>query len=104
MISGLSIADAFMLDPDTITSLPPRLQAAYQLWKDGHDLRAMFPRPTFYRYRSQLLPHGIDIAVKQHRTESNVVPLPVVLHAYPAQIPAWAVGTPLYFEPRRHTA
>lgn len=102
MLENLSIAEAFMLDPDTIAGLPPRLQAVYQLWKDGHDLRAMYPKPTFYRYRSELVKHGIDIAVKQPREESNVVRLPVVLHAHQVvDIPAWAIGTPLYVEPRR---
>lgn len=102
MMGKLSIADAFMLDADVLKSLPPRLQAAYQLWKDGHDLRAMFPPRTFYRYRAQLLPHGVDIAIKQPREESNVVRLPVVLTGrLVTDVPAWAVGTPLYFDPRR---
>lgn len=99
----LHIAAAFMLDPDVIASLPARLQTTYQLWKDGHDLRAMLSRATFYRYRAELAAHGVDIAVQQprNRAESNVVPLPLILHGYPAQVPDWAIGTPLYFEPRR---
>lgn len=101
-LAQLEISDAFMLDLATLDGLPPRLHAAYQLWKDGHDLRAMYPRPTFYRYRAQLLAHGVDIAVKQDREpESNVVPLRVTLVGKPASVPAWAMGSPLYFEPRR---
>lgn len=100
-LANLEISDAFMLDPDTLDGMPTRLRAAYQLWKDGHDLRAMFPRPTFYRYRAQLLAHGVDLAVRQERSpESNVVPLRVTLVGKPAGIPDWAVNSPLYFEPR----
>lgn len=99
----LHIAEASMLDAKVLDGLPGRLQLAYQAWKDGHDLRATLPRNTFYRYRAQLLAHGVDIAVKQERSPeaSNVVPLRTVLHAYPAEVPSWAVGTPLFFEPRR---
>lgn len=103
LLSGLQIAEASMLDAQVLDGLSGRQLLAYQAWKDGHDLRATLSRPTFYRYRSELLKHGIDIAVKQERNgpeSSNVVPLRVVLHAEAANVPEWAVGTPLYFEPR----
>lgn len=103
LLAGLQIADTFMLDAPTIDGLPGRLQLTYQAWKDGHDLRAALSRPTFYRYRTELLKHGVDIAVKQARTGpdlANVVPIRTVLHAVPFVVPDWAVGTPLYFEPR----
>ena len=96
-----------MIDAPTLDDLPGRLQLAYDAWKAGRDLRATLSRPTFYRYRSELLKHGIDIAVKQERQGpdlSNVVPLRTVLHAYPIGVPDWAVGTPLYFEPRAKVA
>ena len=65
----------------------------------------MLPRRTFYRHRTALLAHGIDIGVKQERVpESNVVPLRAVLHAFPVGVPDWAIGTPLYFEPRSKVA
>lgn len=97
----LEISDSTMIDTTALDALPGRLKAAYQLWKEGHDLREMYPRPTFYRYRAELLKQGIDIAVKQERREeqSNVIPLRVVLVAKPFEVPAWARGTPLYFEP-----
>lgn len=107
LFAGLQIAEASMLDVATLDDLPGRLQVVYQAWKDGHDLRAMLKRPTFYRYRSQLLVHGVDIAVKQTRSNSdhpNVIPLRTVLHAYPVGVPEWAVGTPMYFEPRYKVA
>ncbi len=107
LLAGLQIAEASMLDAQALDGLPPRLVAVYQLWRDGHDLRGIYPRNTFYRHRTALLKHGIDIAVKQDRTGqdmTNVVPLRTVLHAYPVNVPAWAVGTPLYFEPRAKVA
>jgi II/X family phage/plasmid replication protein len=80
-----------------------RKQLSYQARKDGHDLRAMLPRNTFYCCRAELLKHRIDIAVRRIRIGpdlSNVVPIRTVLHAYPVSVPDWAVGTSLYFEPR----
>lgn len=105
--AGLQVSDATMLDAQVLEGLPGRLQGAHQLWRDGHDLRAIFSRNTFYRYRTELLKHGIDIAVQQERAGpdlSNVVPLRVVLNAHPVQVPHWAVGTPFYFEPRAKVA
>lgn len=107
LLEGLQIAETTMLDAQALDGLPPRFVAVYQLWRDGHDLRGIYPRNTFYRHRTALLKHGIDIAVKQERTGTdltNVVPLRTVLHAYPVGVPDWAVGTPLYFEPRAKIA
>jgi II/X family phage/plasmid replication protein len=103
MMTGLQIAETTMLDAAHIEGLPPRLRSVYQLWRDGHDLRALYARRTFYRYRSQLLKHGIDIAIKQDRAAdapSNVVHLAQVLHAEPFRTPGWLHGTPWLFEPR----
>jgi II/X family phage/plasmid replication protein len=96
----LQIAEAVMIEPSTLEGLPGTLQLVYQSWTAGHDLRQILPRRTFYKRRQQLLAHGIDIGVKQPPPEeSNVVALRVVLLGKPFEVPAWAVGTPLYFEP-----
>jgi II/X family phage/plasmid replication protein len=84
-----------------LDELKPSLRMAYQSWESGVDLRAILPTRTFYRYRAELLPHGIDIAALNPKEKSNVVPLVRVLEAVPAQVPDWAHGTPLYWEPRR---
>lgn len=90
------------LPPEVVATFRPALRAVCALWEAGNDLRDIFPRNTFYRHRKALLVHGIDIAVVQPKADiSNVVPLYRVLEAKPADIPAWAHGTPLYFEPRR---
>lgn len=103
IMGRLNIAEATMLEPDTLQSLPARLVGAHQMWMDGHDLRAKFARPTFYRYRKELLAYGVDIATQQpaRRVATNVVPLKIVLHAQPVGVPDWAIDTPLYYEPRR---
>lgn len=88
---------------EKIRELPPRLVGVYTLWKEGNDLREIYPRRTFYRYRKQLKDAlSIDISVKQSPEidRSNVIPLIQVLEAKPAEIPHWAVGTDFYFEPR----
>ncbi len=102
LMDDLSISDVEIGDTAALKDLPPRLQAIYQAWLDGHDVRQMFKSVrTFYRYRAQLLPLGCDLAtVRPGREVSNVVPLRVVLTGKPFEVPAWAKGTPLYFEPK----
>lgn len=98
-LKGLEMTDNYIIPERDLPNLPARLQAAYIAWKDGHDLRAIYPKVTFYRYRKQLLAYGIDIANQQSRESSNVVPLIRVLEAKPVGVPDWAIGTDLYFEP-----
>lgn len=105
LLSGLNMSENHTITPDAISGLPPRLVAVYHLWIEGHDLRKMYPRKTFYRYRKQLQENAnIDIAIKQgNRKEPapNVVDFRRVLTPKRCeQVPAWAIGTPLYFEPR----
>lgn len=83
--------------------LPPRLLAPVRLWHEGHDLRSMYPRATWYRYRKEIMSAiNLDISLsppKDRPNSSNVIPLLKVLEAKPMSIPDWASGTPLYFEP-----
>ena len=89
------------LPASVLDAMKPSLRMAYQSWESGVDLRAILPTRTFYRYRAELLPHGIDIAALNPKETSNVVPLVRVLEAVPAPVPDWAQGTKLYWEPRR---
>jgi II/X family phage/plasmid replication protein len=104
LLNGLNMSEQHTLTAANLDGLPPRLVGVYHLWLEGHDLKKIYPSKTFYRYRNHLLEKGIDIAVKQgNRAEPspNVIEFRRVL--YPErceQIPAWAIGTPLYFEPR----
>ena len=105
-LDALEIAESTMIEASTLEGLSGRLQLAYSAWKQGQDLRTTLSRPTFYRYRGELLKHGIDIAVKQEarHIEARSTPLRLVITARPAHVPDWAVGTPLYFEPRSKAA
>ncbi len=91
---------------DRLKNLKPRLIVAYDQWRSGYDLRAIYKRPTFYRYRKELLEElNVDISIPSGNTPeppSNVVPLRIVLEAKPMRVPEWAIGTPLYFEPRQN--
>jgi II/X family phage/plasmid replication protein len=99
---GMTMTTTTRLDAETRDSLRPALRAALAAWEAGNDLREIYPRPTFYRHRAALLPHGIDIATRlPSEAVSNVVPLFKCLEAVPVGVPDWADGTPLYFEPAR---
>jgi len=36
-------------------------RAAYVYWLSGRDVRKFYPNGTVYRYRNELLKHGVDI-------------------------------------------
>ncbi|MCH9693884.1 MAG: phage/plasmid replication protein, II/X family [Gammaproteobacteria bacterium] len=94
-IGRLEMPKKMRLTATEISKLPPRLVGAVKLWEAGNDLRSIYPRATFYRYRGELKKYGIDISAPP-RTESNVVPLVTYLTAeHQADIPEWAVGTEL---------
>lgn len=110
LLGGLNMSEQHTLTAVNLDSLPPRLVAVYHMWKEGHDIKKLYldnrgyPSMTYIRYRKALLEHGIDIAIKQgNRAEPNpnVIEFRRVLRPQLCdQVPAWAVGTPLYFEPR----
>lgn len=100
-LGAMTMNTVSALPASVLDGLKPSLRMAYQSWESGVDLRAILPTRTFYRYRAELLLHGIDIAALNPKEKSNVVPLVRVLEAVPAPVPDWAYGTPLYWEPRR---
>lgn len=90
-----------MLIPE---NLPSSVRLTYVSWKEGHDLRSLLSRPTYYRHRKQLLEHGIDISLpsgKAQPDQTNVTPFIRTITLKPAAIPHWAYGTDLLFEPRK---
>ena len=89
-LSKLELGDIYMLKDDVLNSLPPKLRMVYQSWLNGDDLKVILPRPTFYRYRKQMLAYGLDISTKSPKEKSNVIPLVRVLEAKPVGIPDWA--------------
>lgn len=101
-LGAMTMTTTATLSDDVLATLTSSQRLAYAAWLAGEDLRALLSNGSFYRLRSKLLPHGIDVAtVMPKEGTSNVVPLHRVLEAVPATIPDWAIGTPLYFEPRR---
>lgn len=104
LLNGLNMSEQHTLSSVVLDELPARARLAYQSWKDGHDIKNILPKASFYRYRAELLKQGVDIAVKQgNRAEPNpnVIEFRRVLRPERCeQIPAWAIGTSLYFEPR----
>lgn len=108
-LSGIDMSEQHTLTDSVMMSLPPRLIAVYTNWKAGFDLKAMYPRKTFYRHRNDLRElANIDIAIKQPREEkqpTNVIEFRRVLSPVLCpQVPEWAIGTDLYFEPRARIA
>jgi II/X family phage/plasmid replication protein len=99
-LGDMTMTTTAQLSVEVLATFRPALRTAFAAWEAGNDLREILKRPTFYKFRKELLVHGIDIATSVPKEVSNVVPLYRVLEAKPAQIPAWAHGTPLYYEPR----
>ena len=89
-ISNLSLSNVYMLKDDVLNSLPMRLRMVYQSWLNGDDLKQIMSSSAFYRWRSQLLKYGVDIAVASPKEKTNVIPLVRILEAKPVGIPDWA--------------
>jgi II/X family phage/plasmid replication protein len=101
-LESLEVSDTMRLDEDSVLNLPPKLVAIYDAWRAGRDLQALYSRPTFYRYRRQLLDAaGIDIAHVQPReiiTETQYIggePMGALLRGPRVGVPEWARGTAL---------
>ena len=82
------MSEQFSITPVDLEGLPAHLIAVYTLWNEGVDLRAMYPKASFYRYRSEFLKKGIDIAIRQPSKPDNIIPLDRVLRPEAiAQVP-----------------
>ena len=94
-IGRLEMPEKLRLTKTEFMELPPRLIGVVKAWEAGTDLRAHYPKSSFYRYRRDLRKYGIDIS-SPPKTETNVVPLVSYLTAeHQAEVPEWAVGTSL---------
>ena len=91
-ISKLQLSANMAIDSNVVESLPKNLRLTYAAWANGEDLRQVLSRATFYRYRTKLLEHGIDISIVQDKEaeQTNVVPMIRYLEAVPMGIPDWA--------------
>lgn len=101
-LGAMTMTTIRTLPDEVMDALTGAQRSAYLAWVAGNDLRQVMSRPSFYRLRAKLLPHGVDVATLQPSEDrSNVVPLVRVLEAVPAGVPDWAEDTPLFYEPRR---
>lgn len=90
-VRRIEMTGQIRLSDDKLNHLPGRLKSTYLHWIEGHDLRGILPKPTYYRHRKGLLAYGINIDFQETATpQSNVVPLIRVLEAVPASVPDWA--------------
>lgn len=101
-LAALEVSDTMRLPDDVIQGLPPKLVPIYDAWRAGRDLRVLYSKRTFYRYRRQLLDlAGIDIAQTQPRAvvaEAQYVagfPIRDLLNSPGVPAPDWARGTAL---------
>lgn len=105
-LSRLTMTGQIKLSETDRQKLPRALALTYTLWLEGHDLRSVLPKATYYRHRVALLEqHNIDIALSRENSgQSNVVPLIRVLQAEPVSVPDWAFELGLFHVPTRHLA
>ena len=100
-LAALEVSDTMRLPDDVVEGLPPKLVPVYDAWRAGRDLRLVYSKPTFYRYRKQLLAYGIDISQVQLRaveTEGRYLagfPIRDFLTRPGVGVPDWANGTDL---------
>lgn len=104
-LGKLDMPDHVELATDELEALPSRLRAVYELHQKGMDTRQLYARRTWYRYRNQLKKYGIDLSanIGNAQEHANVVKFRRTLVAERVwDVPAWAVGTNMYFEPRQN--
>lgn len=100
-LDALEVSDTMRLPDNALEGLSPRLVGVYHAWRNGCDLRLMYSKAQFYRYRKQLLAYGIDISqVQLHAVETEArylagFPIRDLLKRPGAGVPDWAHNTPL---------
>jgi len=90
-LGKIEMTEQIRLTDEVTSKLPNKLIATYTLWTEGHDLRNMMSKATYYRQRKALMEYGINIDLRPcEPAQSNVVPLFRILEAKPAEVPDWA--------------
>lgn len=72
---------------DDLPKLPASVLGTLRMWENGDDVSGKLSRATFYRHRSALLPHGVDIAIKSSTTRLKMRTR--VIKLGPVAIPSW---------------
>jgi II/X family phage/plasmid replication protein len=100
-LAALEVSDTMRLPDKAIDGLPPKLVPIYHAWRNGCDLRTLYSKAQFYRYRKQLMAYGIDISqVQLHAVETEArylagFPIRDMLQRPGAGVPDWAKRTAL---------
>lgn len=95
-LAKINMTEQIRLPSETANTLPNKLKATYTLWSEGHDLRSMMSKATYYRQRKLLMNYGINIDIQPSQSpSSNVIPMFRVVEAIPASIPNWAYSKKL---------
>ncbi len=90
-LKRIDMNEQIKLTDKILMEMPNKLRSTYTLWSEGHDLRNMISKSTYYLHRKDLKEFGINIDLRPESTnKTNVVPLVKILEAVPAEIPYWA--------------
>lgn len=109
-LEGVVMPENAELSALAVEELPHYLRPTYELWARGADVSALMRRATWYRHRRALQACGVDISQPpvgksfDDPEPVNVVPFARLLEGHLEAVPAWAVGTPLYYEPAPRVA
>jgi II/X family phage/plasmid replication protein len=97
-LGRLQLGGKLVVNPAGVESLPYRLRPTHSLWFQGANLRQLMSDATYYRHRTELMRRGINIGVPP-RQEATTIPLSKYIVSPCIDVPAWAVGAGLYFDP-----
>jgi len=102
-LAKLRMGEQAVLNSTQILQLPMCLRLTCCTWIGKFNLLQMMPRNKYYRHRRKLLlEHGINIGVPAQGELSTEIPLNQYLEKPCVDVPAWAVGTALYWQAGNH--
>ncbi|MCF8719443.1 II/X family phage/plasmid replication protein [Nitrospina gracilis Nb-211] len=99
-LKKLDLADQFRLTGEKYRFLKPRLQVVFEAWKSGTDLKAVLAKNTFYRYRREILKHGVDIGIPRNNPDKDLIPIRNILDQEFIRVPKWAIESGLLYLPK----
>lgn len=90
-LGKIQMTEQVKLSSQVTSKLPTHLVSTYTLWSEGHDIRQMLPKATYYRQRKALMQLGINIDLAPcQKATTNVIPMFRIVEAVPVSIPQWA--------------
>ncbi len=72
---------------EELADLPKAILSTYRMWQAGDDVTSKISRATFFRHRRELLPYGVDIAIKSNVTQMKTKTR--VIRLGPVSPPEW---------------